>query len=370
MKKYIQFSVGLAIGVALLWWVFRGTDWPNVLQALKEAHWEWVGLSVVFVVISFFTRVQRWSYIVRTAKHVSFRHLFSATQIGFLANFTLPGRVGEVIRALTLARLAQLPFSRCFAFVALDRLTDLFGLIAVMLVSVLTFRPTQDIVLPENIYAHPIPANIVPVVAGSTALALLGIVAAFVLLYVNQRLVERIARAIVGVVSPRLADKVTGLLRQFAEGLHIFRDIADMAKSIAWSLVTWGLFALGHYAMFEAFSLDYPWYAPFVLLSFLSVVIALPGAPGFIGQFHIAIAASLTILIPTIDKDTLAALVNLAYFANLLPVILVGVYCLNREQFKLLELQRESEQAEEEAIEEELHSEEIERTTPLTSKDQ
>ncbi|MCC6145661.1 MAG: flippase-like domain-containing protein [Candidatus Hydrogenedentes bacterium] len=356
MKKFIQFGLGLVVGVALLWWVFRGTDWPRVLEALRHAKWPWVGLAILFVIISFFTRVQRWSYIVRTAKPVSFRHMFSATQIGFLANFTLPGRAGEVIRALTLARLAHLPFSRCFAFVALDRLTDLFGLIAVMLIAVLTFHPQGAIVLPENIYSEPIPANIVPVVAGSTGIALLAIVAAFVLLYINQRLVERVAAWIIGIFSASLAEKVTGLLRQFAEGMHIFRSASQMARSLGWSLLTWGMFALGHYAMFEAFSLEYPWYAPFVLLSFLSVVIALPGAPGFIGQFHIAIAASLTILIPTIDKNTLAALVNLAYFANLLPVILVGAWCLHREQFGLLELQRESEHAEEEAIVQELHT--------------
>lgn len=345
MKKTIQLAIGLAVGGLLLWLVFRGTDWAKVWAALGEARWGWLALAVAAIVASFYTRVQRWSYIVRTAGPVSFRHMFSATQIGFFANFTLPGRAGEVIRALVLCRLAGLPFSRCFAFVTLDRVTDLFGVIAVMLIAALMFRPGDAIVLPPSLYAEPIPGNIVPVVAATTIAAVAGVIAALVLLYLNQRLALRMAGALCGLVSARLAEKAVAMLGHFADGLHVFRSAGDMAKSIGWSLITWFMFALSHYFTFEAFGLTYPWYAPYVVLAFLAVAIALPGAPGFIGQFHIAMVASLTVMIPAIDQDQLAALAILSHLLNLAPVAISGLWCLYREQFGLLELQRESESA-------------------------
>ncbi len=104
MKKAVQIIVGLVIGALLLWWVFRDTDWAEVGTALGAVHWGWLAVATLFVLFSFITRILRWRYIVRTAKPVSFRSMFSATQIGFMANFILPGRAGEVIRALVLSR--------------------------------------------------------------------------------------------------------------------------------------------------------------------------------------------------------------------------------------------------------------------------
>ena len=100
MKRYIQAIIGLAIGIGLLWFLFRDTNPAEIRDALRGVSPVWLCISLAFIVLGFFTRVQRWSYIVRTAKFVSFRHMFSATQIGFMANFVLPARLGEVVRAV------------------------------------------------------------------------------------------------------------------------------------------------------------------------------------------------------------------------------------------------------------------------------
>jgi hypothetical protein len=347
VKKKLQIAAGISLGVFLVWFVFRGTDWGKVYQAVRGAGWGWLALCEILCLLSFVTRVQRWGYIVRTAKPVSFRHMFSATQIGFMANFVLPGRVGEVIRALVLSRLTWLPFSRCFAFVVLDRVTDLFGLMAVLLVSVAAFHPQSAIILPAEIYASPIPAGVIRTAAEMTGLAIVLLVGFFVLLYLNQRLVLRISNACLRVISPRLAAKTGEMLQHFADGLHVFRSAGDMAKSIGFSLVTWSTFILVYAALFEAFDLDWPWYAPFVCNSLLAVVISLPGAPGFVGQFHIAIVGGLLIVMPNVDLDVAKAVAIVAHIINLVPVVLVGVYCLYREKFGLLELQHQSETVQE-----------------------
>ncbi len=354
MKNKLKIVIGFFLGLFLLWLLFRDTNWPGVWQAVKRMDPMWLFISQAIVFISFFPRVWRWKYIVHTAKPVPFSKLFSATQIGFLGNFVLPGRAGELIRALVLSRLSALPISRCIAFVALDRVTDLVGLLAIMVIAALTFHPAKGTVLPEGYsvpqWAEPLlRPNAIQVFTGTMALILFGMVACLVLLYVNQRLALWLNDKIVGVASSKLAEKTHGMLEQFAQGLHIFRSGKDMAKTVALSLVTWSSFILFYYSLMRAFHMpDPPIYAPFVVVTLISIAISLSGAPGFIGQFHVAIILGVPVTTENFDLDVAKAAALVGHILNVIPIAITGGYCLYREKLGLLQLRRESEEVESE----------------------
>jgi uncharacterized protein (TIRG00374 family) len=343
VKQKIQLLAGVALGVALLWWLFRETNWAAAFRAVQEADWRWLAAAEVLVIISFFTRVQRWVYIVRAVKPVSYRHLFSATQIGFLANFVLPLRAGEVVRSVVLSRHSGLPFTKCFALVALDRVTDLFGLILVMLVAAVAFHPEGAIHLPEDLLATPVPADVIQKFAWASAGTLCIIVLAFVLLYVAQGLVLRISDAILGLVSRGLAARVHALLEHFAQGMHVFRSAREMSWALVFSLITW-IIGVYHYGfILNAFHFEPPWYAGFVVMALMAVAISLPSTPGFVGPFHVAIVAAVLFTSPGADVDAARAAAILAHLMNLLPIVIIGAYCLYKEQFGLLALRQEAE---------------------------
>jgi len=345
MKKNIQMLLGLAIGAFLIWLLFRNTDWHAVGEALRTANWWWLGLSFAIVFVTFLTRIVRWGYIVRTAQPVSFRAMYSATQIGFLGNFTLPGRVGEVIRAVVLSRLTGMSFSRCFAFVALDRVTDLFGLIVVMIIAVSVFHPTEPIVLEE--LSAPIEPDAIRLAALSTGVVMAGIIASFVILYVNKAFAVRMVAATVGRVSAGLSRRLEGMLAQFADGMHIFKSVGDMSRAIGWSLVTWAIGTFCYYCVLEAFAIEAPWYTAVVIMAFLAVAISIPSTPGFVGPFHIAIVGAVVVVAPETDRDVAKAAALLAHLINTLPVWITGGICLYTEKLGLLELRRQGEQLEE-----------------------
>lgn len=349
LKKKIQIVVGFLLGIFLVWYLFRDIDLYKVGKHFANANWGWLFAAFVAIFLSFFTRTQRWGFIVRTAKPVSFGTLFNATQIGFLANYSLPARAGEVIRALVLSRRAQIPFSKCFAFVALDRVTDLFGLMATLLMTILFYHPTGTVILPEGMilpeFAKPLlEADKIRSGAELTGLALSVLIAGFVLLYVKQAFAVRTCRAVVGVFSEKLANKACEMLSHFAEGMHVFRSFRDMAQSIFWSLATWALAAVSFYFIFAAFGLNAPWYAMFVVLAVLAIAISLPGAPGFIGQYHIGVMLPLYMLVPGIPQDTAGAVAIMGHLLNLLGVVIVGIYALQSEHVGLLALQHEGEE--------------------------
>lgn len=347
MKKIIQLTAGIVFGAFLFWVLFRNTDWSAVGTALLNASPGWLVLSTLLVFVTFVTRIWRWGYIVRTAGPVSFRVMFSATQIGFLANFTLPGRVGEVIRAAVLARLTGFTFSRCFAFVALDRVTDLFGLIAVMLVTVAFFHPDGPIVLEE--LAAPIQPGMIRFAAMTTGAAMCGIIAAFVVLYLNKGLALKIVDGTVGRVSVGLSEKLRGMLEQFADGMHVFKSLGDMTRSVLWSLVTWGAATACYYCILRAFSIEAPWYTSFVIMAFLAVAISIPSTPGFFGPFEAGIMAAVLVVAPETNRDVLTTAVLLAHVLQMLPVLIVGFACLYLEDLGIFELRRATEVVEEAA---------------------
>ena len=342
MKRRIQTFVGLIIGLGLMWFLFRDTNWPEVWSAIKRVDITWLLLSQIPLWLSFPLRVQRWSYIVRATQPVAWRKLFAATQIGFLANFTLPARLGEIIRALVLTRLTAIPFSKSIALVALDRLSDLFGLIVVMLIAVVAYQPEGTVVIPKEVFggAAPIefPASQYRAGAIGIGIVLSVVVAGFVLLYLNRRLILAISDALVGLVSKTVAAKVHGMINHFADGLHVFRSPREMAKALTFSMLTWLTGTIFLWTMLQAFEIDAPWYTAVVMQAMLAVFIAAPGAPGFVGQFHAPIVIALVMILPGIDVNHAKAFAIVNHLLNFPPLIILAAYSLMTEHLGIAEL--------------------------------
>jgi uncharacterized membrane protein YbhN (UPF0104 family) len=331
----------------MVWLLFRDTDWTEVREATSDANWPLLIAALVPLVIQHITRIRRWSFIVRAAYPATFRQMFSATQIGFLANFTLPGRVGEAIRALVLSRLTQLPFSKSLAFVAVDRITDLFGLIAVLAVSVIAFQPEGIVSIPAATFGTDGPIEFdggdYRKGAALVGVALAGIIGAFVVIYKRRGIFIWLVSNTLGRVSEKLAGFINGMINHFADGLHVFRSPLDMARSIGWSFITWGFGLLGFTLGLMAFHIDFPWYTPFVMNALLAIAISLPNAPGFVGQFHIPLVLGLVMTAPALDVNIAKAYAIAMHLWQLPPVLIFGIWCLLRENMNLVQLQREGE---------------------------
>jgi hypothetical protein len=347
VKKYILGAIGLVLMVGMVWLLFRDTDWREVGDALGGADWLLLGLAMVPMFLSHPARIRRWSFIVRAVHPATFRQMFSATQIGFLANMLLPARAGEVIRPLVLSRLTRVPLSKAFALNAVDRITDLFGLLAVMAVSLVAFRPAEDLSIPAATFGTEapitLPARQYQQGAITTGVLLVVIMAGFIGLYTNRGFVLAISRKTIGLVSTRLAEFVNGMINHFADGLHVFRSPLELARSVGWSFVTWGLNLIGLALALKAFGVEFPWYTPFVMQAILAIAIAAPNTPGFVGPFHIAIVLSLVMTIPGVDVNVAKAYAIVAHLWQFPPVLIFGFWCLLRDNLNLFQLRREGE---------------------------
>jgi len=77
-----------------------------------------------------------------------------------------------------------------------------------------------------------------------------------------------------------------------------------------------------------AFSIDFPWFTPFLVLAMVAVFISVPVTPGVVGQYHIPIVACLLLAIPGMEPSEAKAVAIVAHILCLIPIAVLGVFCL------------------------------------------
>jgi phosphatidylinositol alpha-mannosyltransferase len=107
LARRIGLGVAGAIGVGLSALAAQKIGVDNVLESIVRSDLTWVLLACALMALSLFFRAASWYWIVRAAlpmRPVRRRDVTSATMIGVLMSATLPARLGEPARALSLAR--------------------------------------------------------------------------------------------------------------------------------------------------------------------------------------------------------------------------------------------------------------------------
>lgn len=341
INKAIRIIFGVILGSGIIWLLFRNTDWGVVYAKIKGSNIWWLLLSQTFVWSSHFFRIQRWSYVVRARQPVSFRSMLSATQIGFLVNFTIPARLGEVVRAYVLSRLTRLPVSQALAMISLDRINDAIALLLILLISALSFPTDKNIEFGAGMFTtEPFTISNQLITSTTIAIAILFFLILLFLafIYLKQSIIIRLINFCITPLSKKFADYFCKLIKNFADGLHIFHSYVGMTKSLFFSLVTWAMYLLSIATILAAFNYDFPWYAPFLILSLVSILISVPLIPGVIGQYHLAFVAGLLITIPSMTLNETKAVAIVAHVLTLIPIAGLGIFCLFREKLRFVDI--------------------------------
>ena len=250
--------VGTLLAAALLALFFRGIDWSALGQALRGARaLPLVGLVLVTLAV-YSMRAWRWGDLLAPLGRVGYADLFSATMVGFASGLLVP-RAGELLRPFLVSRRYPISTSAGFATIILERLVDLITVLALF-----------------ALYLFVLPAPAAQVEGRLTDLIKLGGagagVGALVVLFFLLALHSNAAR-VVGAVerllarTPRwVAEPLGRILQSFSEGLAVLRaPFPHLAKIAAQSLAIWLLIALGFHLNHQAFGIDLPFHATFLL---------------------------------------------------------------------------------------------------------
>jgi uncharacterized protein (TIRG00374 family) len=250
--------------------------------------------------------------------------LFSASAIGFMSNMVLPLRVGEFIRPYLASRSTGVALSTVLATAVIERVLDLLALVVFAIYVVMK-------------------ADVPQIVQHLTAVAAVIMTAAlaFVLVIQHQRerLVPRLD-ALWARLPERLGQTLIHFEHDFLDGMAVIADPMIFLRALAWSLYVWLVIAGGFALGFPATGIDVELLGGGVTVTtIVALVVSVPGAPGFVGQFEYGCKLALE-QIYAVDGARAVTFALVTHATQFATQVLLGVVYLLREGLSLGELER------------------------------
>jgi glycosyltransferase 2 family protein len=265
--------VGLGVGVPLsalfLWLAVKSTDLGSVWRTLKAARTGDLAGAVVAMAAVYVVQALRWRVIAHGA--ASRRRYVGLVVGGVAANNVLPGRVGDGLRGVWLARAESIPSGRALATVVFDRGADVVALVGLLAVS-----------LPFTVH----PAWLLRIVIGGVVLAVI-LVGALIAAHVVARVHRR---------AERVRSRARRVARDLLDGLAQPPSPARIATALALSFVAWGIWTLGAWLVARSLGIELGVFDALLVAAVVNLGVAIPSSPGFIGTYQWLCVSTLSLL--------------------------------------------------------------------------
>lgn len=123
--KLLKIGFPFALGLGILWWMYRDTDWAELRRCvLHEMKWGWMALSLLFGILPQTLRAWRWRMaLAPLGERPRTRTCVDAIFLSYASSLVIP-RVGEVTRCGTLKTCDGTSFTRSLGTVVTERLVD------------------------------------------------------------------------------------------------------------------------------------------------------------------------------------------------------------------------------------------------------
>lgn len=306
----IKVVVSILLAIALLAFFLWRAPLAEVGATLARVRAGWVAVAIALALASYALRAVRWGAILKPIGAAPATVLLGCTAAGFATSTILPGRLGELVRPLLLARRTGLPAAGALASILTERLIDLATLLAVFAAGVMF---ASDRLAPAA----------APALRHTAALAAIGLAAAFalvlLLLHVRASAVPRLAQ----LAPTRWRERAERFLNHLLDGLEAVRSARRLAVLTAWSVAVWGTAILQIDALARGFGLSLGFAASAVLIGVSVIGLAVP-TPAGVGSFHAAIQFALATLLGA-DLADATAFAIVHHAVCFFPITLAGL---------------------------------------------
>ena len=150
IKRFLTRFLPLTFGIGLVWYLFTIIPPKTLLEYFKNANYRWIGLGLLFGILSHLSRAYRWKFMLEPmGYHPRFINTILAVLIGYFVNLAIP-RAGEVSRATVMAKYEDIPFEKGFGTIVAERIADLVMLFLIIGITLLIQFEFISQLLKEN----------------------------------------------------------------------------------------------------------------------------------------------------------------------------------------------------------------------------
>ncbi len=310
-RRGIKALLGYLAGAACLAWVLHGVDLGELVRDVRNIHWGWIWLAVLFDVLSYVSQGWRWELLLRPLGHLRVLGATEAIYIGLFTNELLPLRFGEVVRAYLAARRLGVSFPRTLPSLAVERLFDSLWLALAIGVTAIFVTLPADLMRAEDILG----------------VAVLAATVLFIYLVFRKP----------PVAPPRW--KLLRWLAHFSEELQRIGRSRYFYASFVASFLLPAAQALSFWLVMRAYDLDLPFWSGAVVYLIVRLGTAVPNAPANVGTYQFFAVVGLVMF--GIDKTTATGFSLVVFLVLTLPLWALGLLALSRRGTSLAALRRE-----------------------------
>ncbi|GAB6269215.1 MAG: hypothetical protein STSR0002_19570 [Smithella sp.] len=319
-KKVI---LGILISVVLVYLSIRGINLQDVFRDLQRIQFSYVISFIILIMLMQWLRSYRWGVMLQPMEKIDQLSLFSVTSVGFLAIASIPARIGELARPYLISKRSSIKMSSALGTILVERIFDSFTVLAIAII-ILFFTDLPPWMIKSSIIFF--------------LLAL--VMFCFIIFLILRRdaalkLINGILRKLPG----KFAHKIDELIHHFIDGFQIITNIKLFLYLFFLSALIWLVDVLAIYMLLESFGFGLPVMASFVLMIILIVGIAIPTAPGYIGNWHFACVLALSLF--GLAKAEALSFALVYHFLSMIIVVVLGVAFLPFNKFSIPDMKNQ-----------------------------
>jgi uncharacterized protein (TIRG00374 family) len=307
LKRWGRHAIGWIITAVCLAVIARNVNVGELTAALADFHWPFLALGLVSLAFGYALRIVRWRVMLSAAGGKVTTRECVAPFLGSIGlNNVLPLRAGDVVRAFVFPAALGVPRVLAAGSLLMERLVDLLTLLACLAAGMLL---TQTAVLPDWVKD------------GAAVFTVVGVLALMVI-FLGSGWMYRFATQKLGGGTGRVPAKPVALV------LEILRTFDAMSRPLVilslflLSFLAWmgeaGLF----WSLLRGFDLPSTLGTSLIVMSIVTLSTLAPSSPGYVGPFHLAAFAAVSMLDGTNGQATSFAVVS--HLALWLPTTLTG----------------------------------------------
>ena len=317
VKKTLNVLLPLALGAAILWWMYKEFDFRQMADTLHHGmNWGWMAFSLVFGILAQVFRGLRWRQTLDPlGEHPRRSTCIHAVFISYAASLLIP-RIGEVTRCGVLNRYEGTSFSKAIGTVITERIID-----SLLLLTVIVIVAFSQLSVLNDFFQHT-GTDFTDLLHRFTTM---GYVVTFVCLLVTAVFLWFLLRRF------RISTNLRKMLADIKAGILSLRNVKNKALFTFYTLAIWISYFLLFYITFYSFPFTQylGLHVGIVTFSVCSIASVAP-TPNGMGPFHFAVKTMLVLYgVAATSAETFVLIVHAVQTA-LIPLLAVySLICLS-----------------------------------------
>lgn len=275
-------AIGWVISVACLAVIFLNVDMTKALAALSTFSWPFALVGLASLAFGYSMRIARWAVMLRaTGAPVTWSQCAPPFLGSIALNNVLPLRAGDIIRATVFPTAIGVPRSAAIGSIVMERLVDLLTLLLCLAIGAAALASGS------------LPAWLTD---GAILLAVVGAGALFSIFLFSGVLARWFGTMAGARPSETLVAKILGALAALLVGFRQMSGSRTLVLVFGLSMLAWLGEAGVFWALMHGFQLEGDLMAALMVMAFVTLATLVPSSPGYVGPFHLAAFAAVSLI--------------------------------------------------------------------------